>query len=335
MASQPAAEKTALMSRTVYEIIYYGLWFAHPVLQLAVAGVMFHRKLNRKFPVFFGYAFSQVVIFSLVFASRSNSFAFFYTYWITEAISLGIGFWVIYELFLDVFQPYHTLKDLGTVLFKWAGLVMLLAAGVVAAASPVSYSRDGPLIQAVFAVQRCVRVIQCGLILFLLLFSRHLGVNWKQKSFGISLGFGAFAAVELFVGALLATTQVTEDSCAIVNMIAYNLSILVWLGYMWAKEKARDSSANLLMSQRWEQSFMDLQHPMPADSLIPMFENMVEQAISRVHDSSAGTKMQDAPPQAEQTLEALVNASLAAPGDASKELANSAAASGGTSSSKP
>ncbi len=282
--------------------------------------------------MFFGYALSQVVIFSLVFASRSNSFAFFYTYWLTEAVSLGIGFWVIYELFLDVFQPYHTLKDLGTVLFKWAGLVMLLAAGVVAAASPVSYSQDGPLVQAVFAVQRCVRVIQCGLILFLLLFSRYLGVSWRQKNFGIALGFGAFAAVELFVGALLATTQVSEDSCAIVNMVAYNLSILVWLGYMYVKETARDSSATLLMSQRWDQSFMDLQHPMPAESLIPMFENMVEEAISRVHETPSAVAPPEEPVQAEQTLEDLVNASLASSGEPRPQLANSAAASGRTSS---
>ena len=314
--------------------IYYALWCAHPVLQLAVAGVMFQHKLHRKFPVFFAYALSQVAIFSVVFASRSNSYAFFYTYWITAAISLALGFWVIYELFLDIFQPYHTLKDLGTVLFKWAGLVMLLAAGVVAAASPAPYSQDGPLVQAVFTVQRCVRVIQCGLILFLLLFSRYLGVSWRQKSFGIALGFGTFAAVELFVGALLSVSNTYEGTCAIVNMIAYNLSILVWLGYMWAKEKARDSSAVLLMSQRWDQSFMDLQHPMPSVSLIPMFENMVEQAISRVQESSPAVAHEDIPAETEQTLEELVNASLASPADAPSELANSATASGGAPSSK-
>jgi hypothetical protein len=321
------------MSPTV-RTIYYALWCAHPVLQLAVAGIMFRDKLYRKFPVFFAYALSQVAVFSIVFPIQfeGSYFAFFYSYWVTAAISLALGFGVIYELFLDVFQPYHTLKDLGTVLFKWAGLVMLLVAGVVAAASPVS--QDGPLVQAVLTVQRCVRVIQCGLVLFLLLFSRYLGVSWRQKSFGIALGFGAFASVELFLVAFLAATHVNERACAIVNMIAYNLSILVWFGYMWAKEKARESSATLLMSQRWDQSFMDLQHPMPADSLIPMFENMVEQAISRVQTSSPTALHEDAPTGAEPTLEDLVNASLTPSATKPPELANSATASG-SSTSKP
>jgi hypothetical protein len=339
-----AAQKTALMSPT-FRFAYYALWFAHPVLQLGVAGVMFQRKVYRKFPVFFAYILSQVVIFAVVFSVEANAYEFFYAYWLTAAVSLALGFWVIYEIFLDIFQPYHTLKDLGAVLFQWAGLVMLLVAGVVAAASPISHEQDGPLVQAVLTSQRCVRVTQCGLVLFLLLFSRYLGVSRKQKSFGIALGFGFFAGVELFLVALIAARKMDQVQCGIVNMVAYNLSISVWLGYMWAKEKARDSSANLLMSQRWEQSFMDLQHPMPADSLIPMFENMVEEAISRGHESSSH-KIPDTlenvahldtdPTLTEPTLLESLTATVPPPagGDTSSERANSASASGSTSSKR-
>ena len=60
---------------------------------------------------------------------------FFYSYWATTAVSVVLGFKVIHEVFLDVFRPYHTLRDLGSVLFRWAGLVMLMVAGVVAAST--------------------------------------------------------------------------------------------------------------------------------------------------------------------------------------------------------
>jgi hypothetical protein len=319
------------MSPTIHTL-YYGLWFAHPVLQTSVVWVMLQRKRQQKFPVFFAYVVAQIVVFSVVFlaSSKGTYREFFYSYWITAALSLALGFCVIYEIFLDVFRPYHTLKDLGTVLFKWASLVMLLVAGVVAAASPTS--DEGPLVQSVLTVQRCVRVIQCGLVLFLLLFSRYLGVSRKQQSFGISMGFGLFAAVELFVGALLAAGHVNGFVLPIANMMAYNFSILVWLGYMWSKDEARDPSASLLVSQRWEQSFMDLQHPMPADSLIPMFENMVEQAISRVHEPQPDNPPPpEAPAETERTLEEIVNASLAPAERPTTKLANSAAASSGTS----
>jgi hypothetical protein len=125
--------------------------------------------------------------------------------------------------------------------------------------------------------------MQCGLILFLLVFSGYLGVSWRQHSFGISLGFGGFAIVDLTVIALNAAGRVTPARVNLTDAIAYTGAILVWLGYTLRRCASRDASANLLMSQRWDQSLTDLQHPLPSDSLIPMFEGMVDRAFSRTN----------------------------------------------------
>src|SRR5439155_14805041 len=236
------------------------LWITHPLLQLSVGAVMFYRKSHKVFPVFFAYLISQILMFSVLFPVFQSQYSeiYFYAYWSCAAISLAIGFKVIHEIFLDIFRPYHTLKDLGSVLFQWAALVMLLVAGVVAAASPVAI--QGPLVQAVLTVQRCVRVIQCGLILFLLVFSKYLGVTSRQHSFGIALGFGSFASMELTLVALNASGHASQIEISIANMVGYNVAILIWLGYAVRKSPLRDLS-NLLMSQRWDQSLTDLQHP--------------------------------------------------------------------------
>jgi len=260
------------------------LWIAHPILELLLSSILIWRGLHRKFPVFFAYIVSQILIFAVLFPiyihqdSGGDYSRYFYAYWIGAAISLAIGFKVIHEVFLDVFRPYYTLKDLGTVLFKWSALVMLFMALVVAAASPASHS---PLTQAIIMVQRCVRVTQCGLILFLLVFSRYLGVSWRQHSFGIALGFGGFASVELVALALYSGGQIHPPTLSLLNTTAYGFAILTWLGYAAFKTPARDASASLLMSQRWDQSLGDLQHPGGTDSLIPMFEGMVDRAFSR------------------------------------------------------
>jgi hypothetical protein len=70
-------------------------------------------------------------------------------------------------------------------------------------------------------------------------------------------------------------------------MAAYNFTLLIWLGYAFAKSPVRDAPATLLRSQRWEQSLNDLNtsHSVPADSLIPMFEGMVDRALSRTQGS--------------------------------------------------
>jgi hypothetical protein len=43
----------------------------------------------------------------------------------------------------------------------------------------------------------------------------------------------------------------------------------------------RQATVNRLQTQRWEQSLADLQNPEASDSLIPMFEGMVERALLR------------------------------------------------------
>ncbi len=263
--------------------IVFALWLIHPALQLVVAGVMFKRKLYRNFPYFFAYIIAQILIFAILFPAymRGASDFYFFAYWATTAISVALGFKVIHEIFLDIFRPYHTLKDLGSVLFKWAGLVMLLVAGVMSASSRVGINDPDPLVQAILTLQRSVRVVQCGMVFFLLFFSKYLGISWRQRSFGIAIGFGGFATVELSVIALCAGGYISQMGLNLANMVAYNFAIVAWIGYCLLQSPSRESAVTLLKSQRWEQSLTDLQHPDAADSLIPIFEGMVERAFSR------------------------------------------------------
>jgi hypothetical protein len=260
--------------------IQLALWIAHPVLELFLVVAMLRQRLHRTFPVFFAYVVFQVVNFLVLFPiyKFGTTTDYFYAYWISMAISLAIGFKVIHEVFLDVFRPYHTLKDMGTVLFKWAALVMLLVAVVVTASS--QGSPDSPLVQAIIIGQRCVRVMQCGLILFLLVFSSYLGVSWRQHSFGIALGLGGFATVDLLGMALFSGGQIRPHTVSLINTTAYSLAIFIWIGYALLATTPRAASATMRMSQRWEQGLGDLRNPMTEDSLIPMFERMVDRAFS-------------------------------------------------------
>ena len=256
------------------------LWCAQPILQSVVAVILWHRKMHKQFPVFFLFLLVQVANFAIIFPLWlvGDIKMYFVFFWLGEAANAVLGFKVIHEIFLDVFRPYHTLKDLGTLLFKWAGVVMLLVSVVVAFSNSFDQS---PLVHAVTTLQRSVRIVQFGLILFLLLFSRFLGVSRKQVSFGISLGFGLFAGVELMLMALNSGGFVMQGNLNLVNMVTLILAILVWCGYSLSRKAVRVAAVNHLQTQRWEQGLADLQHPVLSDSLIPMFEGMVERAFSR------------------------------------------------------
>jgi hypothetical protein len=258
--------------------IQLALWIAQPVMQALVLVAMFRRKLHKSFPVFFSFAIAQIVVFLVQFpvyrwASRDT---YFYVFWISMAVNLVIEFKIIHEVFLDVFRPYHALKDLGTALFKWAALIMILVSVVLISITP---GWDDPILKTVLVSHRCVRVIQCGLVLFLLAFSKPLGFSWKRQSFGIAMGFGVLASAELLAVALYSGRHISGDAMNIFNMTAYMVSVWTWLAYCWVN--SHDVRVPVLVPQRWDEALMDINPQNDAESLIPMFEHMVDRAFSK------------------------------------------------------
>ena len=268
------------------KVLYYALWLMHPFLEMGIVALMLQRGLLRNFKFFFAYILTQIVTFAVVFPAFvwHGYDALFLLYWCSNAISVTFGFLVIHEVFVDVFRMFHTLRDLGTVLFKWAGLVMLLVAAVVSVST--NSSDLPPVIQAIVTLQRCVRMVQVGMVLFLLFFAQYVGVSRRQHSFGIALGFGSFAVIELILISSWVGSHLDNPWMSIANMTAYDCSLFLWLGYVAVKRPARDNTRSLLQPQRWEQSLSDIHHPLPADSLIPMFEGMVDRALSRTQGTT-------------------------------------------------
>jgi hypothetical protein len=260
--------------------VVLSLWCAQPILLSAAVLILWRRKLHKQFPVFFLFLLAQVANFAALFPLWlvGSGDVYFYLFWLGEAVNALLGFKVIHEVFLDVFRPYHTLRDLGTLLFKWAGVVLLLVSVVVA----FSNSSDGnPLMHALTTLQRSVRIVQVGLIFFLLLFARFLGVSRRQVSFGISCGFGFLAGVELMLMALHSGGFVTLAHLNLINMTSYLAAVGVWIGYALSRQAVRAPAINHLQTERWERGLADLQQPEFSGSLIPMFEGMVERAFSR------------------------------------------------------
>ena len=73
-------------------------------------------------------------------------------------------------------------------------------------------------------------------------FRHYVGVSRRQRSFGIGLGFGSFAVIELVLIGSWVGQSSGDPWMSIVNMAGYNCSLLVWLGHVAVKMPARDPS---------------------------------------------------------------------------------------------
>jgi hypothetical protein len=259
--------------------IQLALWLAQPGLQLLTAVMMFRRRLHKNFPAFFGYSIAQVVLFVVNFPVRKDPVLYFDVYYASAAINVVFAFKIIHEVFVDFFRPYPALQDLGTALFRWAGLIMILVALVMVSVGP---AWDDPVKRTILIVQRCVDIVQCGMVIFLLAFCKRLCISWRRQSFGIVIGFGLFAGVELLANSFYSGSHIHGVLTTLLKLSAYDLSVFLWFAYTFLNRV--ESAVPILVPQRWDEALTEINPQSDAESLIPMFEHMVDRALSKAQD---------------------------------------------------
>jgi hypothetical protein len=266
--------------------LYYLFWILPIIIQSAIAWLMVRRGLRREFPFFFHYvsfqALSSTSLF-VVFHLRNN-LIYFYFSWACAALGAMLGFAVIYEIFDNAFRPFVALRDFSRVIFRWACVVLLVVAVVMAITSASGNTNRVTL--GILAIERGVLLIQGGLLLFLLMYSSRLGMTWKHHGFGIALGFGFNASAHLILNSL--RTQLGPSWHPMYNMlliVCYNVAVMMWASYMFLPEPARVTEAAQFtpkpVLQRWNQVLAG------EDSLggtfIPNMERIVDRVMSRRH----------------------------------------------------
>jgi|SRR5664279_4289940 hypothetical protein len=259
--------------------IDYVFWFANPVLMTAIAAAMYRRHLHRDFPFFFNYVVFQVLSFVVEFPLR-NWPNIFYVSWTTTALSMVVTFAVLLEIFRDAFRPYEALRELSIILFRWCALVVLLVAGMWAITSWRTSQLDN-LLNGILMVERSIRMMQCGLVFFMLLFSEYLGISRRNVVFGISIGFGFYAAVNMLVITALAhQTVLGRTILSRINSTAYIVSALIWLAYTALPAKERSTAkATVVATQKWDLALDDARNALPAESLLDNMDQTVERLL--------------------------------------------------------
>jgi hypothetical protein len=259
--------------------IDYVLWWATPVLMSWVAIAMYRRGLHREFPYFFNYVLFQVLCFAVEFPLRHWN-NFFWVDWTTTALSVVVSFGVLLEIFKDAFRPYEALRDLSVILFRWCALVVLLVAGMWAVTSWHTNDLDS-LTNGIYLVSRCVRMMQCALVFFMLLFSEYLGISRRNVVFGISIGFGFFAGINMLVITALAHRSLLSNaSLRRMNSLAYIISMLIWLAYSALPSTVRSGARQTeKASQKWDYALDEARNVAPAVSLLDTMDKTVERLL--------------------------------------------------------
>jgi hypothetical protein len=256
--------------------LMYFSWVAGPALEIALLACMVHRKLHPVFPRFFSYIIFQALKSGILFLTyRYYEHGYFEAYWTGNAISVILAVAVMDEILQHIFEEYGGAQNLGSVIFRWAcGLLLLLA--IVTAFTNQQGSADR-VVAVVLTFDRSVRVMQCGLFCLLMILCRLLKNCWRQQVFGIALGFGVFASIEvILVSVAMRYGSPAAPTISLVKSAAYNAVTILWIGYL--AQQAHSIPA-VEMAPRLDLALAD-----PAastDGFISMVERAVEEVISR------------------------------------------------------
>ncbi|HKT68043.1 MAG TPA: hypothetical protein VJP83_01340 [Terriglobales bacterium] len=249
--------------------ISYLIWVAGGLGNAIALWLMFRRRLLREFPFFFCYlSFHIVEGFISVFLYRHfgrDSWAYLYEWWAAQGIGIGLRFGVIWEIFSHMFRRYEGLRHAGAIVFRSAAVLLVVVAVLAAVAGPAhepDFARNLALNGGV-VLERSLDVVQCGLLLLLFLFASYFALTWRNYVFGIALGFGVIASVELLAAAL--ATQFRSVSDVVLNSlprIAYAVATIIWVVYLAGSEPPRPNLTALPQHdlEKWNQELLELLH---------------------------------------------------------------------------
>ena len=254
----------------------YLSWVAGPALEIGLLALMVRRRLHSVFPRFFSYIIFQILKSAILFLTyHYYEQGYFDAYWTGNAISVILAVAVMDEILQHVFKEYGGAQNLGSVIFRWAcGLLLLLA--IVTAFTSEQGSADR-VVAVVLTFDRSIRVMQCGLFCLLMILCRLLKNCWRQQVFGIALGFGVFASIELIlVSAAMRYGGSVGATISLAKSAAYDAVIILWIGYL--RQQAHSIPA-VELAPRLDVALAD-----PAastEAFLSMVERAVEDVISR------------------------------------------------------
>jgi len=238
------------------------VWLGGIALQVVLAAVIVFRKVWTRFPLFAAYLLTNLGVSGLLYlvhAWNISERVYFYCYWTTQAITLMLGLATVFEIFTSLLASYPGLRKLALLVCRYT----VIALGVFGALVIIFHhqgetTRNGPL----FVLELVVRIGEVGLVVLLFVFAGIFGLPWRRSAFGIALGIGIYAGVQLaaVAGQSYAGGRQAMYVAAIANMLAFDLSLFVWMGSLLsrqyaAKEVELPKRAEL---QQWNKALTEL-----------------------------------------------------------------------------
>jgi hypothetical protein len=162
---------------------------------------------------------------------------YFYVYWTSYALEAILSLMVIYSIFKLAMAPLKGLQTLGMLVFRWVAAISVAVAIGVAVTPHLSGVKF--MTAMITQLQQTSSILTLCLLLFVCFAIRPMGLSFRSRIFGVSLGLGVFATINLVNSAWLARYANMYSVFSLVNGLAVGLTLLTWSAYFAFPEPKR------------------------------------------------------------------------------------------------
>jgi len=230
---------SAILAIDWRKVPFLFLWISSHVLLAILTVVFYRRRLYRGLPIFFTYMLCELAGFIWVFTlcfilTGGNQLG--YAWSATQLLSIVLLFGVIDEVSRDLFRESKLLRAVARQSLQCVTGLLLAVSVLLAVYQPGSISVKW--FAGVVDINRGAAIVQSGMVVFLLLFSRLMGLSWRRPALGIILGLGVLASVDVASFALRAefTSLTWTEFLNWLTSGDYLVCVLIWIGYVLAPE---------------------------------------------------------------------------------------------------
>jgi hypothetical protein len=163
--------------------------------------------------------------------------SYFYVYWMSYALEAILSLLVIYSIFKLAMAPLKGLQTLGMLVFRWVAAISVAVAIGVALTPHISGIKF--MVAMVTQLQQTSSILTLCLLLFVCFAIRPMGLSYKSRIFGVSLGLGLLASVSLANAAWLSHSPNMYSTISLINGLAVGLALLLWSAYFAFPEPKR------------------------------------------------------------------------------------------------
>jgi hypothetical protein len=163
---------------------------------------------------------------------------YFYTYWPSFALESILALIIVYSVFKLAMAPLKGLQALGMLVFKWAaGISVAVALG---SAFQPGHKGTELITGAISQLQRTQSILTLCLLLFVCFAIRPMGLSFKSRIFGVSLGLGVMSANDLVQSAWMVWhPAVMSGTYNLINGFVMCGIIAMWATYFALPEPKR------------------------------------------------------------------------------------------------